>query len=433
MKNFYKLSKSVLFAIPFLTAQLVSAQVYEMGSGNSVNPSGISDNGIVSLNNASNNHYIWSTTQGFTLIGSITNDAAFAGTTKISGDGKKVSATVTNPASNQNEMSIYDVATKTWKYLGGIRPNTSTQFLSTAYDISYDGSTVVGLSDINDQGAHGIKWDATNGMKDLGSTVPGRSSRANAINNDKTVVVGWQDIPGGDRTAVRWVNGAQEYIKHTNGDYLGEATAVSSDGKTLVGDYDFKPYVWNETTGFQEISHPDASPVLRGVAAAISGDGKTVIGFFRAYALGVSNEGFIWTKEAGRKTLTEYVTNLGIDTKGIDLQTPLTISKDGKKIAGVGVKNGDESVAFFIDLTSALATQSVESKKLSIYPNPVKNILNINGADRIESLEIYNMVGQKIKTIQPTDNIEVSTLAKGTYILKIVNNNKTQNIKFIKE
>ncbi|MBO6211990.1 MAG: secretion protein, partial [Algoriella sp.] len=86
----------MLFAIPFLTAQLVSAQVYEMGSGNSVNPSGISDNGIVSLNNASNNHYIWSTTQGFTLIGSITNDAAFAGTTKISGDGKKVSATVTN-------------------------------------------------------------------------------------------------------------------------------------------------------------------------------------------------------------------------------------------------------------------------------------------------------------------------------------------------
>lgn len=83
--------------------------------------------------------------------------------------------------------------------------------------------------------------------------------------------------------------------------------------------------------------------------------------------------------------------------------------------------------------TTVLSTENFESVKINIYPNPVKDFLNIQNSQKYD-FEIYNMLG---KLVLKGDNIEnqinVNTLTKGIYILKLINDEKIFNKKFIKE
>ena len=153
-----------------------------------------------------------------------------------------ISSTNTNPANNLNEISIYNVGSQTWQYLGGLDAVGIDGGRSSAWGFSADGTTAVGLS-YNAGVATAVKWDATNGMQALQSTIATRSSRANGISGDKNTIVGWQDQLNGDRNGVKWVNGVQEFIKDTAGNFVGEASDVSSDGSTIVGTNGFYPFL----------------------------------------------------------------------------------------------------------------------------------------------------------------------------------------------
>jgi len=72
---------------------------------------------------------------------------------------------------------------------------------------------------------------------------------------------------------------------------------------------------------------------------------------------------------------------------------------------------------------------------LEYYPNPVVNNLNLSYSKDIDSVTIYNLLGQKIKFIQPNTTfvqIDMSTLPEGTYILQIESNGKQKVIKVSK-
>lgn len=62
-------------------------------------------------------------------------------------------------------------------------------------------------------------------------------------------------------------------------------------------------------------------------------------------------------------------------------------------------------------------------KNIKVYPNPTSKYLNIelpqNTENRIESIEMYNLLGKKIKSFQKNTTIDVSSFSKGIYILKI--------------
>ncbi len=88
-------------------------------------------------------------------------------------------------------------------------------------------------------------------------------------------------------------------------------------------------------------------------------------------------------------------------------------------------------------VANQLATQDFEfSKYFSIYPNPAKNILNLetkSGAT-ISSLSIYNSLGQLVQVItSPNKTIDVSELKSGNYFIKTVSDKGTSNSKFLKE
>lgn len=90
---------------------------------------------------------------------------------------------------------------------------------------------------------------------------------------------------------------------------------------------------------------------------------------------------------------------------------------------------------FKIETEEDLSTNDLNSNEFSIFPNPVKDILNINfdGNENISTIEIYTITGQKIKHFNPTKNIQLNELNKGVYLLKATTENgKTYNKKFIK-
>ena len=68
-----------------------------------------------------------------------------------------------------------------------------------------------------------------------------------------------------------------------------------------------------------------------------------------------------------------------------------------------------------------------------IYPNPTKSILNIENAEN-SMIEIYDLLGRVVlskNNISLNEQINVSTLSEGTYLLRISNDNKVITDKFI--
>lgn len=437
MKKIYNLSLKTLYACALFGFSDIGAQLTVMGVGNYTVGS-ISDNGVVSMHTSGGGIFKWDAANGLVQIGNLTNGYPAAGRTLISGDGTKIASSVTNPNTNFNEIATYDTGTAAWSNHGGLVPTGWDGSVSSTWGMSADGNTIVGLGWLTAASAHAVKWDAVNGVTDLGSIIGGRSSRANAVNNDGTVIVGWQDEDNGTRSGAKWVNGVESFITDGNGDNVGEAGGVSADGNTIIGAAMPNPYVWSATAGLVYITHPNSSAFFRGGATGISADGRRVIGFFRPFAAPpMSGEGFIWTSAAGRINLNDYAAGLGINTQGVTMSLPLAISGDGKKIAGVGTNASGQIVAFYLDLSEFLSTRENGRKdnNVSIYPNPATDIIYIKGIKGIEKAEIYNMVGQKVKTFNSgEDRIDVSSLSKGNYILQIfVKGEVSHNHKFIKQ
>lgn len=433
MKKIYEILMKSLPVYFLINSVALDAQFTIMAVGD-YNVGAISDNGIVSMH-AGVGIFKWDAANGLVQVGTIANGYPASGRTLISHDGTKIASSITNPNTGFNEVSVYNMANSSWAYLGGLIPTGSDGSVSSTWGMSGDGNVIVGLGWLNAGDAHAIKWDTQNGMTDLGSMVSGRSSRANAVNADGSVVVGWQDDVSGSRNGAKWVNGVESYILDGSGNNVGEAGDVSADGSTIIGESMPNPFVWNATTGLTYITHPNASMWFRGGATGISADGSTVIGFFRPFpGPAAMGEGFIWTAAGGRLNLNDYAVSLGINTQGVTMALPLAISQDGKKIAGIGV-NASGAVAFYLDLTQYLsANEPVKPNyNISIYPNPVKDILYIKGNAYIEKAEIYNMAGQKLMSSHEIkDQMNVAFLVKGTYILQFLVKGEIQNFKFIK-
>jgi len=431
------MSMKILTACLFLKLGIVKAQLTVIGLGN-YNVGAVSDNGVVSLHTSAGAIYKWDASGGLVQIGSISNGYPAAGRTIVSNDGTKISSSVTNAATGFNEISTYDVATATWVTRGGLVPTGWDGSVSSTWGMTANGSTIVGLGFLTAANAHAVKWDEVHGMVDLGSIVQGRSSRANAINASGTVIVGWQDESNGTRSGAKWQDGVESFITDNNGNNVGEAGGISADGSTIIGSANPNPYVWNAVSGLTYITHPNASFSFKGGATGISGDGTKVIGYYRAFgAPPMSGEGFIWTSATGRVNLNDYAVSLGIATNGVTMGLPLAISQDGKKIAGMGVNAFNQMVAFYLDTSEYLSVNDVvkEKNSMGIYPNPVTDILYFKGAGKIEKAEIYNLVGQRVKSFNTVEGqIDVSSLSKGAYILEYsVKGEKQQTYKFIKK
>jgi uncharacterized membrane protein len=196
---------------------------------------------------------------------------------------------------------------------------------------------IVGLGWIDGGTAHATVWSG-NSITDLGSTVPDRSTRANAVNASGSVVVGWQDAEDGYRQGAYWTNGTQTLLATADG-RVGEAGAVTPDGRYVVGvgndATQFGQWRYDTTDGsFDFLGTINAANFNR-ASTGISDDGRVIVGYDRGFGPAGQGQGTIWIEGEGLFNLTSYVSGLGINLGTRRLALPLAVSADGTQIVGI--------------------------------------------------------------------------------------------------
>jgi len=130
-----------------------------------------------------------------------------------------------------------------WTVAGGMQDLGTLPggYDSVASGISADGAVVVGEARNASGRWRAFRWTAAGGMQDLG-TLGGGSSVASGVSADGAVVVGWATNASGYDRAFRWTpSGGMEDLNSTyaplltNGSVLYSASAISPDGRYIVG------------------------------------------------------------------------------------------------------------------------------------------------------------------------------------------------------
>lgn len=83
-----------------------------------------------------------------------------------------------------------------------------------------------------------------------------------------------------------------------------------------------------------------------------------------------------------------------------------------------------------------MATANVKQDEFAIYPNPVKDVLNIDLKTQKGNVKIFDLSGKVVKTaeVNKSGAIDVSKLSAGMYIVEITTNDHSKvTKKIIKE
>ena len=127
--------------------------------------------------------------------------------------------------------------------------------------------------------------------------------------------------------------------------------------------------------------------------------------------------------DATDDTYTWSVTN-GTGAATIDVSGMLTATNNGTVTVKASANDGS-GIEGFVDVTISNQTMaSLNSNQLelsvSIYPNPTPGIVNFKTNEQIESIEIYNLIGEKICTYYNTSEINIVALNNGVYMAKVI-------------
>lgn len=168
---------------------------------------------------------------------------------------------------------------------------------STALGVSRDGTVVVGEAlRPTDEGQTAFRWDQTDGFVSLGDLPGGyHFSRANAANEDGSIIVGYGTASFStagfnvDHRACYWdSHGVHELPNFAGSSGVTEATDISPDGRFIVGwarhQAQNVPVIWDDVHGIRNLyeimasESVDVSTWDQGRATAVSADGKTIVG-----------------------------------------------------------------------------------------------------------------------------------------------------------
>ncbi len=380
-------------------------------------------------------------------VGGMAPGEGAGGQARFSTDGNFISGT--SVGSQGAALSRYDRTTGEWTLFGDLGfPVDGT--VSGGYAISGDGTTVVGNSWADTTGnyayTHAIAVDQTDGVMDLGTLFFDRSTRANAVNDDASIVVGWQDFNGLWKSAVWRKNPAGGYFPNqyilldAAGDstdefnQMGECSAVSADGSWIGGYGDYanngEPWIWSEATGVINLGQlPNTGT---GYVSGMSADGSIVTGWFDGMFFGDPQTPFIWTSNTDSlQDLNTYMTSvLGIATGSQQASVATGISANGRYIAGYGTDNSTFSpFAFRLDLGSSTGIRSnTANSTLQAYPNPTTGTVTLNLSE-VSSLSIIRADGSLVSKSQVKEDpiIDLSSYTPGiyTFILRSSGNVRT--------
>lgn len=364
---------AVLLALP---AAAQTGSITGLGP-NFARASGISPDGLAVAGYGNNQAYYWSTTfPAWQATGDGRGSEA-----KVANSASFLSADTYDPNnSNRTTASRWDRSTGLWTPLPGLG-GVSGSSVSTAYDMSGDGQTVVGLAWKTAGEAHAFKWTPAGGTVDIGLWLPGPgwSSRANAVSADGQWAAGLITSP---QRAIRWnlAAGTGQYLGslEAGNTIYGSSTAygISSNGTWVVGTSAYNAFRWSAATGMQSLGAIGTAGFGNaGFATAVSADGSVVVGWSGANFL--NSQAFIWRSGMSSvMKLQDYLLNNGVSdaySQWLTLKYAADISDDGRFIVGWGTNINNQSEGFRIELPVFMPATYCTGKVNSLGCTPAIN------------------------------------------------------------
>ncbi len=119
--------------------------------------------------------------------------------------------------------------------------------------------------------------------------------------------------------------------------------------------------------------------------------------------------------------------------------------KDAAEAEGVeflGYENGHKkyslgsgSYKFTTNVGTSISDVKAENPNFKVYPNPTKNVVNVESGDQLHALALYNLSGAKVKSAEAAGitRLDLSGLPAGTYLLRANGDEGTYSAKVVKE
>ncbi|WP_179376063.1 T9SS type A sorting domain-containing protein [Winogradskyella wichelsiae] len=103
---------------------------------------------------------------------------------------------------------------------------------------------------------------------------------------------------------------------------------------------------------------------------------------------------------------------------------------------GFGSQSGyGQALDFTLNLAT-LSTETFERNALAVYPNPTKDVLNIDYRSNLTGVTVYNVVGQEVlrRNIEASQlQLDLSEFTSGVYIVKLLSEEGQHSFRVVKE
>lgn len=114
-----------------------------------------------------------------------------------------------------------------------------------------------------------------------------------------------------------------------------------------------------------------------------------------------------------------------------------TVPANGVYYFGFHGYDGTSGTLYLDDIKVdvSLSTSENFGSGFKYYPNPVNDVLNISHTKNVQSIEIFNLVGQSIlsKKVNSTEfQVNISNFPNGTYLVKVNSDEQTETFKVVK-
>ncbi len=124
----------------------------------------------------------------------------------------------------------------------------------------------------------------------------------------------------------------------------------------------------------------------------------------------------------------QFDVTVGNDNLITQLGYAVTLSNYGVKVSNayhdvmftscMEVTGGTNAI---IDLCSDLGVEEQTSSAVRFYPNPFNNTLTIESSSSLSKVEIYSMIGKKVKEVNSNfESINMQELKSGVYVVKAI-------------
>lgn len=111
----------------------------------------------------------------------------------------------------------------------------------------------------------------------------------------------------------------------------------------------------------------------------------------------------------------------------------------GGNLGGVDFFSIDANNQYYIDdvlyVVGIAGVSDFAADSFRVYPNPVKDILNISTKTAVDNIEVYDVLGKLVLSAQPdviSPKINMSGLSSGAYMVIVTIGNASKTVKIIK-